>query len=302
MEGFSVFGHKSLASTDTFIPTIESRAIIIHMRRNVRNLPVFLDKERAANLRFSLLVYRINVLQENISILENKNEILRYLPVKNGRLAELFYLLVSIAPTEEIRKRVSEFAIEVGNKRQEEEKTTIAAEIVEAVASCRDHVQNGKLMVETILETFNLGKADSLCLDSRSMGRELRKLGFDPTRVSGGRHAVFYNENLVNNLSLRFLSREMSQTSLTSLMSQGPSNDKGDVSDNSDDSDNSNGKKLTINDLNLVHATDEDLEEKVCGICSNKSKKSWVAMTIKGQIVYICENCAEDFKNQTSNQ
>jgi hypothetical protein len=295
MEAFSVFGHKALASTDIFIPTLESRSIVVNMRKNTRPISVFLDKERAANLRFTLLIYRINILMGKEPILEDRDSILSFLSVKNGRLAELFYLLISVAPSDEIRIKVNEYALELGNKRQEEEKTTVAAELIEAVVFCRDQVEGGKLTIEDITDTFNTGKDESQRLNTRTIGRELKKLGFDQTRVSGGCHAIFYNENLVNNLSKRFLSREMSQTSLTSLMSPNTSNNKNDVSDNSDLSDNSKKENLKIEDISIASSREVNSEEKVCAICSQKKATNWVAMTKQGMVADICPECATDF-------
>ena len=106
MEGFSVFGHKALASTDVFVRTLESRSIIINMRRNSRSLPLFLDIEQEAHLRAYSVTYTDSTSWLiKAKLLEDRKIILSFLPVNNGRIAELFYLLIAVAPSNDVRKK-----------------------------------------------------------------------------------------------------------------------------------------------------------------------------------------------------
>jgi hypothetical protein len=292
MEGFSVFGHKALASTDVFVRTLESRSIIINMRRNSRFLPVFLDKERSAHLRLVLLLYRFNVLANKAKILEDRETILSYLPIRNGRIAELFYLLIAVAPSVDVRKKIGEYVKELSHKRQEEDTTTIAALLIEAALLCKDKVVHGKLAIKEITNIYNLAKDESYTLNSRTIGRELKKLGFEQTRIAGGAHAIYFDEKLVNDLSKRYLSRELSQTSLTS-----PSQikNKNDISANNDNSDLSREERIRLDDISIAAPREENTEEKICNICFNKNKSNWMAISNNGLVVDICQDCGNEF-------
>lgn len=293
IKAFRCFGHKALASTDIFVPTVESRSIIINMRKNSRDFPLFIDKKRAAQLRFMLLVYQINIMKENMKLLLNEEEVVSYLPIKNGRLAELFFPLIAVAPSEEIRKKVGEFVKEVERERIEEERATSEAELVELLYGLKGEVEKGKLSIKVITEKYNEGKPERQHWGPKSVGRALKKLGFTQTRISGGSRAIIYNEKHLDYLVKRYIPREMSQTSLMSSSNQ--SSDKSDVSDKSD-----LPKRLTssLDDLVLVSCSDEPVTEKECGVCGLKKQTNWVAATNNRKVISICEDCVEEFKKR----
>jgi hypothetical protein len=197
VDSFSCFGFKSLASTDVFVPTVESRGIPVSMRRNVRDMPLFIDKEKASILRFQLLIYRFNVLGNNETILQDQDKILSYLPLRHGRIAELFFPLVAVCPSEELRQKIGAFAKEVYVKRAEDEKASTEAEIVEILLSLKNKVDSGKLAVEEVTTKVNEGKSEKQQWDPRSIGRWLKRLGFQSTRISQGKRAIFYDSELV---------------------------------------------------------------------------------------------------------
>jgi hypothetical protein len=225
-------------------------------------------------------------------ILEDRETILSYLPIKNGRIAELFYLLIAVAPSVDIRKKIGEYVKELSHKRQEEDTTTIAALLIEAILLCKEKIVHGKLSIKEITNIYNLAKDESYTLNSRTIGRELKKLGFEQTRVAGGAHAIYFDEKLVNDLSRRYLNRELSQTSLTS---HSQINNKNDVSANNDNSDISKEKRIKIDDISIAAPREENTEEKTCSICLSKSKLIWMTILNNGLAADICQDCGNEF-------
>ena len=80
-------------------------------------------------------------------------------------------------------KKISEYIKELSNKRQEEDSASIGAQLVEAVLLCKDKVVNGKLAVKEVTVTYNLMHDESCKLNSNVIGRELKKPGFNQTRL-----------------------------------------------------------------------------------------------------------------------
>lgn len=294
---FNSFGFKALASTNIFVPTIESRAIIINMRKNVRDIPLFLDTEKAASLRLLLLCYRFNILREKEEILNDEDKVVRYLPIRHGRIAELFYPLIAVCPSEETRQKISDFAKEVYSKRLEEEKASVEAEFVKVLLSLQSRVEGGKLSIQAIANKLNEGKSEKQQWNPRSIGRWLKRLGFTSTRVSGGLRAIFYDLNLLDYLSKRY-GYTLEKTSLMSLTSLTMERSHDVKSDISDVSDVSLGVSLSLDDLTSVYRKDEALAEKECGVCGYVKPTVWEAVTVKGQIITLCEDCVEAYQKR----
>lgn len=297
---FSCFGFKGLASTNIFISTIESRAIIVNMRKNVRDIPLFIDKEKAATLRLMLLLYRFNILMDKEAILNDQDKILSYLPIRHGRIAELFYPLIAVSPNEEVKQKISKFAKEVYIKRLEEEKASTEAEFVEVLLSLADKVESGKLSIEAITEKFNQGKTEKQQWNPRSIGRWLKRLGFQSTRITKGLRAIFYETELLGYLAKRY-GYTPEKTSLTSLMSPTTEcihNGKSDVSDISDVS--LGVSPLSLSDLASVYWK-EEFSKKKCGICGYEKETSWEAVTVKAQVIAICEDCVQAYQKRREN-
>jgi hypothetical protein len=295
---FSVFGFKALASTNVFVPSLESRAIIVNMRRNVRDIPLFLDLEKASILRLMLLVYRFNVLRGKLSVLD-REKVLGYLPTTHGRIAELFYPLIAVAPSEEIRQKVSEYARQVYVRRLEEERASTEAEIVQVVLSLADKVEGGKLTIEAITEAFNQGKPEKQQWNPRSIGRLLKRLGFSQTRIGKkGQRAVFYEKDLIDYLAKRYGPLEKtSEMSETSVGMERYVKGEADISEVSDVS----FKGVGLDDLTSVYWKEEALIEKECGVCGYVKPTVWEAVTTKGQVIAICEDCVREYQKRREN-
>jgi hypothetical protein len=297
---FSPFGFKGLAQTNIFVPTIESRSINIHMRRNVRDCHVFYDKDKAASLRLMLLLYRFNVLREKQTIMNDATEILKFLPCKHGRIAELFYALVAISPNDEIRQKISRFAQDTFQKRLDDEKATIEAEVVKAVLACKEQVDAGKLTIQAITNEFNLGKPEKQQWKSESIGRRLKQMGFSKTRITHGLTAIVFDESLVEYLSRRY-GYTPENPSLPSLPSPFPSMVHTNKSEGSEGSEGFLGVSppppITLDDLASVYWK-EEFSRRTCGICGYEKETAWEAVTHKAQVIPICEDCVNTFNKK----
>jgi hypothetical protein len=297
---FSVFGFKALASTNVFVPSLESRAIIVNMRRNVRDIPLFLDLEKASNLRLMLLVYRFNVLRGKLSVLD-REKVLGYLPTTHGRIAELFYPLIAVSPSEEIRQKVSEYARQVYVRRLEEERATVEAEMVQVLLNLADRVEGGKLTIEAITEAFNQGKPEKQQWRPESIGRLLKRLGFSKTRIGKkGQTAINYEKDLVDYLSKRYglaPSEKPSEPSVPSVGMEHYVHGKAEGSESSEGS----FKGVGLDDLASVYWKEEPLREKECGVCGYVRPTVWEAVTTKGQVIAICEDCVREYQKRREN-
>jgi len=284
---FRVFGFKALASTNIFVPTIESRSIIINMRKNVREVPLFWDKEKANQLRLKLLLYRFDILRETHSISEDVAWVLNYLPIRHGRIAELFFPLIAVSPSEEIRKNLSEYAKEVYCKRLEEEKASREAEFVEILLNLKDQVKNGKLATQIVTEKFNEGKPEKQQWKPESIGRWLKRLGFNSCYISKGYRGIFYDLNLLGYLTNRYGSKEPQQpqqpqpTPLHERSNKVEDVEEVEVSRSLQDLASKTGKleRLTTN-----------IQDK-CVVCGFEGRMDWQVTLHDGSWGLLCGEC-----------
>lgn len=302
IECFNCFGFKALASTNIFVPTIESRAIIVNMRKNVRDIPLFLDYEKASALRLMLLLYRFNILRNKMAVLADTETVLSYLPIRHGRIAELFYPLIAVAPSEELKKEMSKLAKEIHGKRLEEEKASREAEIVEVLLSLRDEVEGGKLRIQTVTEKFNEGKPEKQQWKPESIGRWLKRLGFAPTRIAKGQRGIFYDLQLLDYLTKRYAYSTLSgKPSLPSLLSPAMEHEHTMKVAEVTEVTVSPDTQITLDDLVSVYWKDEALTEKECGVCGYVKPTVWEAVTVKGQVIAICEECVQAYQKRRGN-
>jgi hypothetical protein len=257
-QAFAVFGFKALASTDILTPTLESRAIVIPMNRNVRNVKLLLDKEEAKQLRMKLLLYRFRMLRtpEGIEGFEGFSEV-SPLGFGNGRIVELFYPLVSV--TNKGREAILEYAKENYQARLEEEQTTIEAQLVQAVLACENDVEQGKISTARITEKFNENKPEREQWKVQSVGYALKKLGFKSCRMPSGNFGKYWDASLIERLKKRY-------PPLTDT-SQKPSNPS---------------------DPSTLEAP-----RKICDVCGKQPGRLHL---IPGEGErWLCDNCARDY-------
>jgi len=229
LQSFDVFGHKVLAGTRLLRATLSSRSIITPMSKNVRSVRLFIDEEKANELRGKLLTYRFHNLGKPLPEID-------FSAFKDCRVAELFVSLLYVAPTEEIRERLRDYAYSLVKSRMEEDLASLEARIFDAILNVEDQVDNGRVSTQTITEKFNEVLPEKEHMNTRSVGRRVRALGFEKTRMPGGKAGFFWDTKRIERLKLRYCPtvRETSLTSLTSkptLMDVQHQNEVSDISE-----------------------------------------------------------------------
>ena len=216
IQEFDVFGATVLSGLDELPETPRSRSLVFVMEQNVRPVEKNLDIKRAEVLRDRLCAFRARHLEERMPNVERCT--------KEGRLGD------AIEPLHQILK-ISKLAIEpefaqffrkLEKERKEETFDSFDAEMVRALLECRDKVEQGKILVSYVTDSFNEGKNEPDRLSIRSIGRVLTRLGLKKTRTTGGIHARFWDEKRIERLCKKY--------------------GLSDVSDESDDSDVKTGE------------------------------------------------------------
>jgi hypothetical protein len=212
---FDCYGPKAMAGTEELAATLQSRAFITRMSKNVKHIRLFVDEEKAQELRNKLLLYRFRNLgmglDYDVSVLNGS--------FTNARVIELFVAMLQIAPTEEIRNRLIDCMKQITQSRLDEEQASIEARVFDAVMKCEDRLEKGKVSTSTITELFNLGLPEKEQSTSRFIGRKVAGLGFEKCRLTGGVSGFYWNKELIDRLKARYEPASKT-TSLTSLTSQ----------------------------------------------------------------------------------
>jgi len=178
--GFETYGFKALAATRGFLPTLESRCIVVSMERAEKRMPNKIDAERARELRSMLLHFRLEEL-EKISPIEWGGDVGVRI---SGRLIEMFTPLVTIAhffhdtisPWVELLK-------DVQASRVREEQESFEFDVVSAIAGAVDDA--------VYLNDISTHVTDS---SPQRIGYCLKKLGIVKRKDRSGRY-VSKSEN-----------------------------------------------------------------------------------------------------------
>lgn len=217
---FDTFGFKVLAGTEELAATLQSRCIITTMSKAVREINLFVDEEKAEELRSKLFMYRLKNLGKTLenNITEEFLKLNGYF--QNARVIELFISLLQVAPTEEIKERLLKCMKQITQSRLDEEQASIEARVFDAILKCETKVESGKISTQTITEAFNEDLPEKEQTTSRFIGRKVVALGFEKCRLSGGPSGYFWNNELIERLKKRYYPTPSGATSLTSQTSQ----------------------------------------------------------------------------------
>jgi hypothetical protein len=218
---FDTFGFKVLAGTEELAATLQSRCIITTMSKAVRHINLFIDEEKAQELRNKLILYRFRNLGQSLEGFD-VSKLNGYF--NNARVIELFVSLLQVAPTEEIRTRLINCMKQITQSRLDEEQASIEARIFDAILKCEENVDNRKVSTQAITDAFNLGLSEKEQLKSYLVGRKVAALGFEKCRFTGGKSGFFWDSKHIERLKARYypvlsnLPSLPSQPSLPSLM------------------------------------------------------------------------------------
>lgn len=215
---FDVFGFKVLAGTSELAATLQSRCILTNMSRAVRDVELFVDEAKAEELRAKLLMYRFRNLGAGVLDISKLVELNGF--YRNSRVIELFVSLLHVAP-ESVKPRLVECMHQIMKSRLEEEQASLEGRILDAVLKCEDRLEGGKFSVMMVTEIFNEGLPEKERLSSRTIGRKLRSMGFQPCRLTGGPAGYYWDSDLIERLKRRYRPELTSLSSLSSLSSLG---------------------------------------------------------------------------------
>jgi hypothetical protein len=220
---FDVFGFKVLAGTEELASTLQSRCVITSMSKAVREVNLFVDEEKALELRNKLLTYRFRNLGKTM----NSSTVVEYVKLngyfKNARVIELFISLLHVAPSEEVKQRLQACMKHITQSRLDEEQASIEARVFDAFLKCEDKVKDGKLSTQTITDAFNEGLNEKEQATSRFIGRKVTALGFEKCKLSGGGLAgFFWDTKLIDRLKSRYYPTASILTPQTPLTPHSP--------------------------------------------------------------------------------
>lgn len=225
--GFSTFCPKFLASTRDTAEALATRCIIITMMKNVRIVPLRLDKDRAELLRDRLNKHSGKTMSKNLPDLEE--EFLR-LGFKDYRNIEAFINLAALTPPM-YRDHIYDYAKAIDDQIAEEEGLTEYAELFAALEHAWSMAKGGKVSVHAVAEVYNDGRPENEVLMNRRIGSMLNIIGLrKKCRMTGGRVGRYVTERTMKRLRRRYGVRQTKIDEVTSEQSE-----------DSEDSEASNG-------------------------------------------------------------
>ncbi len=191
---FDVFGFKAIASTKIFLPTLESRSIIINMTQG-KPEKIIIDELRSDIIRSELLYFRFrNVGKLNI-IQPSSN---------SGRIIEIMTPLYTVAQIfkgldgiktivsyEEITRILNDKIKDLENLRSDEEHSSIEAMVIEEINDLR-HATHDEMDIKLKSISFGLGWIDEysdiqkIKEANAKIGRILKVMGIATHRKKDG--------------------------------------------------------------------------------------------------------------------
>lgn len=307
---FDTFGFKVLAGTEELAATLQSRCIITSMSKAVRPVNLFVDEDKAQELRDKLLMYRFRNLGKQTSDIRLSDL------VQNARVIELFVGLLQVAPSEETRQRLLQCMKEIAQSRLEEEQASIEARIFDAVLKSETKVEGGKLTTQAVTEIFNDGLPEKEQATSRLVGRKLRALGFERCRVGNrGQAGLFWDSKLVDRLKTRYCSQSSLAVPVTSATSETsaamnetiiPKPITAEVTEETDVTEvksetppkPSSEVEIRLDGFKAVYWVDGSYGWHDCGVCKRTMLTSWQAETFKDEKLWLCDDCKTAWEKQ----
>jgi len=156
-----------------------------------------MDEDKANELRGQLLRYRFENLGKPLPEID-------FSTFKDCRVAELFVSLLYIAPTEEIRERLRDYAYSLVKSRMEEDSVSLEARIFDAILKVEDSVNEGRISTHIITDKFNEDLPEKEQMKSMWIGRRVRALGFEKARMPNGKAGFYWDLARVERLKLRY--------------------------------------------------------------------------------------------------
>jgi len=198
---FKVFGSKFLASTRDTAEALATRCIIIPMMKNVRTVPLRIDRDRAESLSSRLNRYTAGIGDTPLPDLEN---LFLERGFRDYRNIEAFINLAAVTPPE-YRGHILDYAKAIDDQINEEEGLTLYAEIYGALEYAWTTAQGGKVSINAVSEAFNDGRAEQEQRSNQSVGALLNIIGLRKVcRMPGGRKGRYVSERTMKRLRRRY--------------------------------------------------------------------------------------------------
>lgn len=196
VKGFETFSPKFLASTKDTHATLLSRCIVITMIKNIRKMPLRIDKDIAKKLKERIDKYVSIMYQKNF---ENVDKLFEEMNFRDNRLIELYVNLIKVTPPI-YRKRILDYAKRTDDLIYEQDGISELAEVFDSLCWAYDnHGKGGKVSISHISEAYNDGRVEQEQLTNREIGTILNTLGFRrKCRLSNGRMGRYVSEKELN--------------------------------------------------------------------------------------------------------
>jgi len=208
-EFFEVFGFRGLAGTHQLPPTLASRSLIFRMRKAIRKLKLFINEDQCTEIRNKLLAYRFAKMlnaghegDEGASRREGGDIEQFATQLETGRLAELFYCLWKVAPTEELKKKIISYANNMQKERLEELATSDEGLCLSSIFKCYQtgKITHGLILIKDIAEEINNQMAYNETWTNRKVGSICSRLGFRKAMSRQKTTCIKWDETLIENL------------------------------------------------------------------------------------------------------
>ena len=204
-EFFDCFAFKAIAGTKDLAKTLRSRCIIFQTSNATRKINFFVDEKRCTQLRNKLLKYRFDsMLSEDSEELEDILQSCEALVEKigNQREVELFYPLIAVAPTDELKQKLIEYAKSSASRKLEELSLTTESTALSAIFAAKERglLKNGKLLISEITAIANENLSYDEQWKERQTSTLCSRLGFQKARGTQGKAVIIWSQPLVDRL------------------------------------------------------------------------------------------------------
>lgn len=205
---FETFGFRALSGTHALPPTLTSRSIVFHMRKSIRPIRLFIDEQRARKLRNKLLQYRFDHMLTGdegeeghfsgvgVGLEEFGNTL------GNGRLAELFFCLWQVAPSQAMKEKIINYAKELGKEKLEELSTSDEAVCLSAIMTCYRHgkLDHALMLIKDVTEEINKSLSYNETWTYRKVASICSRLGFKKLFNRAKLTCIKWDTRLIENL------------------------------------------------------------------------------------------------------
>jgi energy-coupling factor transporter ATP-binding protein EcfA2 len=201
LKGFDVFGPKAIGSIAELPATLIGRTIPFTMSRATRNVRRKVDWNWGDEVRSKLLMYRLEHVGDEFNI--------NPLNLQDGRLIELYTPLISVAPTDELKRLLEEYAEgqfrSMTERERESEEALVFTALVELLAeNPRDRIPQAE-----VRERANINLSEEERLGKKRVAAILRRLGFESVQNRKTRlMEVVISPQVVERRAARYLSAE----------------------------------------------------------------------------------------------